>query len=417
MSQIARNLNISSEVDDGENFYGALHTSETRSQICQSKPVSPILWINNKELEQIHSTVQVPFKNRNPEETPAISDQGKSSSLKSEESGLLGSSKWSNYLSADVAECDWEAISSRLAQARENPDCLDIFDHSKACRQLNIVLQTRQPLWIDFMKLRHLKDAANSLKLWFLQPSNSHKNPRQARNIEWRAKRGAIGIGKRKLKISDEKFKIINDIRRFFPDDTMATMVETGDTVDQLHQWFVFLKTRIFSGDTADLDAITPSNEWDFENATNAASDDERVLNSELRLLADISLLLDVKRILHDYAELERKILNTLEIKQPFTAGPVGENPIHTCLLLGLKDTGKRIIERFYPTPEQLNVPYANDLAPWRVSTRASDWDDGLYTGQTCLHIAIVQEDAELVEFLLERQASTFSTYARTGKN
>ena len=100
----------------------------------------------------------------------------------------------------------------------------------------------------------------------------------------------------------------------------------------------------------------------------------------------------------------------------PFAPGPVGESPVHICFLKRLKDTGKRIMDRFYVHPDprlsSVSVAYTNDLDPWRGAARGEqggDRDDGLFTGETCLHIAIVQEDAELVQFLLDRHISVAS--------
>jgi ankyrin repeat protein len=93
----------------------------------------------------------------------------------------------------------------------------------------------------------------------------------------------------------------------------------------------------------------------------------------------------------------------------PFPPGPVGDSPIHDCFLLGLHDLGKKIISKYYGTPRLISVPYRNDLLPWRISTSevqtlrdSSPWENGLYTGETILHIAIVQEEVEVVRYLLE---------------
>eukprot|EP00291_Cryptomonas_curvata_P027624 CAMPEP_0172206554 /NCGR_PEP_ID=MMETSP1050-20130122/33289_1 /TAXON_ID=233186 /ORGANISM="Cryptomonas curvata, Strain CCAP979/52" /LENGTH=992 /DNA_ID=CAMNT_0012885663 /DNA_START=339 /DNA_END=3313 /DNA_ORIENTATION=- len=92
----------------------------------------------------------------------------------------------------------------------------------------------------------------------------------------------------------------------------------------------------------------------------------------------------------------------------PFPPGPVGESPLHTCFLLGLRRLGIDIINKFYDTPELVSVSYLNDLDPWRKladggskSLCSTTREDGLYTGETALHIAIVQEDAMLVKYLL----------------
>ena len=98
-------------------------------------------------------------------------------------------------------------------------------------------------------------------------------------------------------------------------------------------------------------------------------------------------------------------------LKEPFPPGPVGESPVHIVILKRLKDTGKRILERYYlqnrdSRDSYISVSYLNDLDPWR-NARASrlqsqSREDGLYTGETCLHMAIVQEDEELVQYLLD---------------
>jgi hypothetical protein len=89
-----------------------------------------------------------------------------------------------------------------------------------------------------------------------------------------------------------------------------------------------------------------------------------------------------------------------------FTPGPAGDLPIHDCFLLDLKSIGKRMVEEFFCTPELLSLPYSNDLDPWRKICKTAEnspWEDGLYTGETVLHIAIVKEDVELVEYFAHR--------------
>jgi hypothetical protein len=95
----------------------------------------------------------------------------------------------------------------------------------------------------------------------------------------------------------------------------------------------------------------------------------------------------------------------------PFPTGPVGDSPIHDCFLLGLMDIGKKLIEKYYSSPELLSVSYKNDLDPWRkeldrqksTSQLCQTGEDGLYTGETVLHIAIVQANSEMVQYLLEQ--------------
>lgn len=81
------------------------------------------------------------------------------------------------------------------------------------------------------------------------------------------------------------------------------------------------------------------------------------------------------------------------------TPGPVGDFPLHACFLLHLEEIGKEIVDKFYSFPHggemNINIPYSSDLDVWRnlAVLRTDDpYDDGgLYTGETILHISIVQ--------------------------
>eukprot|EP00284_Hemiselmis_tepida_P017579 CAMPEP_0174923164 /NCGR_PEP_ID=MMETSP1355-20121228/6394_1 /TAXON_ID=464990 /ORGANISM="Hemiselmis tepida, Strain CCMP443" /LENGTH=429 /DNA_ID=CAMNT_0016168821 /DNA_START=36 /DNA_END=1322 /DNA_ORIENTATION=- len=97
-------------------------------------------------------------------------------------------------------------------------------------------------------------------------------------------------------------------------------------------------------------------------------------------------------------------------------AGPVGDIPLHACFLLGLSDVGRELVEdlKFYDRDKKvnLNTPYKSDLDFWKengvLDKNDPEDDGGLYTGETCLHIAIVQSDdsdPELVRWFLEQGA------------
>jgi ankyrin repeat protein len=93
-----------------------------------------------------------------------------------------------------------------------------------------------------------------------------------------------------------------------------------------------------------------------------------------------------------------------------FKPGPVGESPVHICFLLGLADIGHEVIKQYYSEKTLLSVPYKNDLLPLQIDSvlKKSNEDfsspeNGLYTGETLLHIAIVNEDAALVKDLLDQ--------------
>ena len=94
----------------------------------------------------------------------------------------------------------------------------------------------------------------------------------------------------------------------------------------------------------------------------------------------------------------------------PFIPGPVGDLPLHDCFLLDLNDVGKQVIEIFFSDSKLLSLEYKNDLDPWRIASNSAiagnlweHWEDGLYTGETVLHIAIVKENLELVKLFLEK--------------
>jgi ankyrin repeat protein len=117
--------------------------------------------------------------------------------------------------------------------------------------------------------------------------------------------------------------------------------------------------------------------------------------------------------------ESKASLIHGEEMCDPFKPGPVGESPVHVCFLLGLTDIGKEVIEKYYKDGSTLSVAYKSDLLPLQTENPLIEPDEdpsdeskgdvfpretGLYTGETLLHIAIVNEDAELVEYLLERK-------------
>ena len=101
---------------------------------------------------------------------------------------------------------------------------------------------------------------------------------------------------------------------------------------------------------------------------------------------------------------------NKSESDEPFppnTAGPVGESAVHICFLLGLKEIGMEMVQRYYNTEELINIEYQDDLKRYKDRVIGQKFfDKGLYTGETILHIAIVTCDLDVVEKLLEKGAS-----------
>lgn len=124
----------------------------------------------------------------------------------------------------------------------------------------------------------------------------------------------------------------------------------------------------------------------------------------------------------HPKYERAKKELFKLMLKDEGDIGyrpaAVGDLPLHALFLHGLDDVGKEAVEEFYKVDMDeknlvdLNTPYKSDLEPWKEQNILG-WNDpyddgGLYTGETCLHIAITQgkpDDASLVSWMLEKKA------------
>lgn len=94
----------------------------------------------------------------------------------------------------------------------------------------------------------------------------------------------------------------------------------------------------------------------------------------------------------------------------PISRGPVGDFPMHACFLLHLEEIGQEIVDKFYSDKDgeiHINTPYSSDLTVWEklgVLQKDDPYDDGgLYTGETILHLSIVQvrtSDRPRPEFL-----------------
>jgi hypothetical protein len=66
-------------------------------------------------------------------------------------------------------------------------------------------------------------------------------------------------------------------------------------------------------------------------------------------------------------ASNQHNLKHTYEPKYAYAYGPVGDLPVHACFLLGLKDIGMEIIERFYNDSQAVSLPYIDDTKFWRV--------------------------------------------------
>ena len=139
---------------------------------------------------------------------------------------------------------------------------------------------------------------------------------------------------------------------------------------------------------------------------------DLKTLYSKLSTAENVlSELKDLKQRMKSLEDEYIKLLEEIQAQQSgasksvWPPNPIGSNPLLLCLRFGLVSTAIRVAERFFNTPEQLNQPSVNELDRWRVRKGIEQWEDGLYTGETALHIAIVMEDLDLVTYFLSKGA------------
>ncbi len=77
--------------------------------------------------------------------------------------------------------------------------------------------------------------------------------------------------------------------------------------------------------------------------------------------------------------------------------GPVGNSSIHDCVLLGQIPLCEEMIRE---NIDLVTCAYFNDLEPWKDVICKSAFDQGLYTGETVLHLAIGLGQTDFVKFL-----------------
>lgn len=110
------------------------------------------------------------------------------------------------------------------------------------------------------------------------------------------------------------------------------------------------------------------------------------------------------QRMMDDETDAEAALHKVLK-----ATDPAGSCLLHQCFLLGLVSVGKSMIESHYNSPDLISIPYKSDLDPWvdaGVVTRHDMMlDEGLYTGETVLHIVIVNRQLEACRWLLDRGA------------
>ena len=271
---------------------------------------------------------------------------------------------------------DWLEITETLTNMKKSAaECFRSSDRRKELRQLGNLIQLQQPANI---KLGELKKIDNQLKAVFDAVVNDVFNAAEYK--------GNVFSGETCSKIWPVKNlkQLVTDkernLRRLMQETSQATF---GFSVEEI---------SLDDGSALLTEKLKQIEKWSGQ--VNGLQMQVLKLESELFEILDYQL---------------RRLSNDMTTYSLLPAGPAGSAPIHLCIMMNLKKTGIKIIERYYNSPELLSCPVLNDLDAWRIKKAQNPWEDGLYTGESALHMAIVQEDADLVRYLLESGISLAS--------
>jgi ankyrin repeat protein len=259
------------------------------------------------------------------------------------------------------------------------------FDTSSHCRKLNSLLQMEQPLWKRLEEISCYRKQKKEIKAFM------KKMQKESPIFDFASYHSDD---------SNSEDHCKDHVRNSF-NDAFASMASKcsirskPEKVSLRTSYYPMTKTHGFMDRLAEqLRTIETQNKYSQEKLREMLEEGTVSTSSSNEAQERGSVCLAAETSLDD--------------RLPFPPGPVGESPLHTCFLLGLRRLGIEIINRYYDTPELVSTPYLNDLDPWRklVDERSKSSgiqarEDGLYTGETVLHIAIVQEDMMLVKHLL----------------
>ena len=292
-----------------------------------------------------------------------------------------------------------QRLNELITKDTQYHDDSDVKDH---CRKINSMAQIYQPFWIKMSKLKELMNQITEIDIY---------SKKEEAN---KGSEADFGILADVINIKDQRDL---GLRRW---GLRSQDIDSDQQVDEK-------KIQILNVESK----MSPS-----EPLTDPAK--KRIFGVDARKqFLELKIKKKKEEVVRKKEEVVRdlqKIKSDHSAQNPdlFPTGPVGDSPIHCCFLLGLCDLGKELISKFYSSPELLSLPYKNDLEPWRQLARLGQaptnlkgiirksWqpltasrrnstnpdleplEDGLYTGETILHIAIVQEDEEMVQFLLD---------------
>ena len=137
---------------------------------------------------------------------------------------------------------------------------------------------------------------------------------------------------------------------------------------------------------------------WKLLKKIKRVGDNKNRLEHDLALKQNIDLAVWEKHLETLRSDLKRmrdRCANLIQSKNE--AGPVGNFPIHDCILHNQIDLAEELIKE---NPALGECTYGNDMTVWKDA--GIQIDEGLYTGETVLHLAIGMGHVKLVEALLE---------------
>ena len=311
---------------------------------------------------------------------------------------------------------EWAEVLTQISSIKDNPNNMSRDENTaQLCRSYNKALQSETEIWNRLVKAKDIsKDIAEVQRNLDLMDSYVPPSLDSGNRISKAEQQRVTDSPIKPLHESPIRPEERSDIqvrrkscgREYgsIPHVSLLTALDSGNRVSKAEQQRVT---------DSPIKPLHESPIWPEERSD--IQERRKSCGREYGSIPHVSLLTEttsfkttkekLKSLKEEYAAMEMALLKPLsESRRP---GPVGDSPLHNCLLLGLTDLFEKVVTR---RPDLVNLPYENDLDPWRTPRHdggeADGEEDGLYTGETALHMAIVQKDLRLVGFLLENGAS-----------
>jgi ankyrin repeat protein len=329
-------------------------------------------------------------------------------------------------------------MKSISALERVQKSGINVEKIKEKCRKINLMVQIEQPFWKQMHEMKKILDQIEEIDV-----SSKREEANKGSNADFKALSDVVD----RLPQSGHPSQHLQSINPYETEkDQILNLDQQSSGESGSKDESVVIQENNSQSDPKEKQNIWPEHPCSDETLALKIAD-QRITRLRQRK----------ERLLNEAARIKKTILLTLDglrqqdSKIPFPTGPAGDSPIHCCFILGLHDLGFEVINKFYPDSALLSLPYENDLDPWRTVHSASDQDctatprtnensrkqpssvsipeqvpesdpgpsesdkqpdtsqtleqleDGLYTGETILHIAIVQEKVNAVHKLLER--------------